>query len=232
MLTAAFYWLTTHLVHYFLLPIYAHERVTGLENIPRHGPLIIASNHLNDTDPGVLCTRIPRRLVFMTKDELFHVPGLAQFLTLYGAFPVRRHEADLAALRRCNETLKRGLALVLFPEGTRAGMRASLGQAWAGTALIALRNNVPILPVAITGSQDLALPRMFIRPFRFRHLTLTIGKPFLLEQPERLNAAAAEAGTAVIMAKIAALLPPEYRGYYGSEPPSVLKPGETEEVSG
>jgi 1-acyl-sn-glycerol-3-phosphate acyltransferase len=232
MVIAAFYWLSTYLVRFFLLPIYAHEKVTGLENVPRDGPLIVASNHLNDTDPGVLATRIPRRLVFMTKDELFHVPGLAQFLTLYGAFPVRRHEADLGALRRANETLRRGLALVLFPEGTRAGTRASLGQAWPGTALIALRNNVPILPVAITGSQDLALPRMFLRPFRVRHVTLTIGKPFILEQPPRLNAAAAEAGTALIMAKIAALLPPEYRGYYGNDAPPDTKPGETEEVSG
>src|ERR1700730_2227346 len=132
MLVAAFYWAVTYFVRYFLLPIYAHERVIGRQNIPRDGPLIIASNHLNDTDPGILATRIPRRLVFMTKDELFHVPGLAQFLRLYGAFPVRLRDAALAALRRSSDTLKSGLALVLFPEGTRAGMRASLGQAWPG----------------------------------------------------------------------------------------------------
>ena len=229
MLVAAFYWFVTHLVHYVLLPIYAKERVVGLENLPRKGPIIIASNHLNDADVGALCTRIPRRLVFMTKDELFHVPVLAQFLRSYGAFPVRRHEADLAALRRSKETLDNGLALVLFPEGTRAGERASLGQAWPGTALIALRNHVPVVPVAITGSQDMALSVLFFRPFRFRHITLTIGKPFYLEQPERINAAAAEAGTALIMARIAELLPPGYRGYYGNGA-GITAPDQTEEV--
>src|SRR2546422_9537503 len=109
MLVAVFYWLVTHFVHYFLLPLYARIEVAGMENMPRSGPLILASNHLNDVDPGILSTRIPRRLVYMTKVELFRVPVLSQFLRSYGAFPVRRHEADLSALRRSNETLKRGL---------------------------------------------------------------------------------------------------------------------------
>jgi 1-acyl-sn-glycerol-3-phosphate acyltransferase len=217
MLTPIFYWLVGHFVHYFLLPVYARLEVMGLENMPRTGPLIVASNHLNDVDPGILATRIPRRLVFMTKDELFHVPGLAQFLRMYGAFPVRRNEADLSALRRSSETLKQGLALVLFPEGTRSGIQASLGEARPGAALLAMRNHVPIIPVAITGSQDLAMPAMFLRPFRRRRVTLTIGKPFQLDEPARVNTAAAQAGIEVIMARIAALLPPDYRGYYGIE---------------
>jgi 1-acyl-sn-glycerol-3-phosphate acyltransferase len=217
MLTPIFYSLVNYFVRYFLLRLYARLEATGIDNLPRQGPIIVASNHLNDADPGILATRIPRRLVFMTKDELFHVPGLAQFLRMYGAFPVRRNEADLAALRRSNETLKRGLALVLFPEGTRAGSRANLGEAWPGAALIAMRNHVPIVPVAITGSQDLAMPLMFLRPFRRRKVTLTIGKPFVLDEPARVNTAAARAGIEVIMTQIAALLPPEYRGYYGIE---------------
>lgn len=217
MTVAAFYWLVTTFVHYFLLPLYAGVKVSGLDNVPRGGPVIICSNHLNDADPGILATRLPRRLVFMTKVELFRVPGLAQFLHLYGAFPVRRGEADLSALRRSNGALNDGLALVLFPEGTRAGSRANLGQAWPGAALIALRNRVPIVPAAITGSQDMAMPMMFLRALRRRRVTLTVGEPFYLDIPDRVNSAAVAAGTEAIMTKIAALLPPEYRGYYGNE---------------
>ena len=74
--------------------------MSGLENVPLEGPLVIASNHLNDADPGIICTRIRRPIVFMAKIELFQVPVLAQFLRGFGAFPVRRDEADISALRR------------------------------------------------------------------------------------------------------------------------------------
>jgi len=206
-------WIT----HYVLLPPLGSVKVTGLENLPRTGPLIIAANHLNDADPGILSTRIRRRLVFMTKDELFRVPVLGQFLHAYGAFPVRRHEADLSALRRANETLKEGLALVIFPEGTRSGREARLQEAWPGAGLIALRNDAPVVPAAITGSQRLGLPWMFLHPFPRCRITLTIGQPFRLPKPARINTDAAKAGSRLIMERIAALLPPEYRGYYGDE---------------
>ncbi|HXH22620.1 MAG TPA: lysophospholipid acyltransferase family protein [Dehalococcoidia bacterium] len=214
---AWFYWLVTYFVRWFLMPLYATIEVRGVENVPRTGPLLIASNHLNDADPGVLATRIPRRLVFMAKAELFRIPVLAQALRLYGAFPVRRREADLSALRRSHETLRRGLALVLFPEGTRAGEAARLGPAWPGAGLIALRNNALILPCAITGSQDMGMPGMFLRVLRRRRVTLTIGEPFRLDPVPRINTEASAAGADLIMRRIAALLPPEYRGYYGEE---------------
>lgn len=213
----AFYWLVTIGVKFTLMPTYTRIKHSGIENVPMHGPLIVASNHLNDADPGILSTRFPRRLVFMTKVELFKIPVLAQFLRGYGAFPVRRGEADLTALRRANEALKQDLALVLFPEGTRAGKRGSLGKAFPGAAMIAMRNRVPILPVAITGSQDMSMPFLFLKPFRWRHITLTVGEPFYLPDVERVNSKTVEAGTELIMEKIAALLPEEYRGYYGSD---------------
>jgi 1-acyl-sn-glycerol-3-phosphate acyltransferase len=128
---------------------------------------------------------------------------------------VRRNEADLVALRRANEALKQGLAVCIFPEGRRSGSAARLGEAWPGAALIALRADATILPVAITGSQRLGMPLMFLRFYRQDRVTLTIGAPFRLPKPARINAEAAQAGTQLIMERIAALLPPSYRGYYG-----------------
>ena len=208
------YRLATRVTQYLLLPLYTRIKVMGVENLPPTGPLIIASNHLNDTDPGILATRIERMLVFMTKVELFKVPVLAQFLRAYGAFPVRRGEADLAALRLSSAALSEGKALVIFPEGTREGPPEMLAKAHPGAALLALRHEVPVIPVAITGSGKLSLPGMFLRLDRRVQVTLTIGKPFVLDKPARINAEAVEAGTQRIMESIAALLPEGHRGYY------------------
>jgi len=205
----------TRVSKYVLLPMYTRITARGLENVPMQGPLVIASNHLNDADPGILCTRIRRPIAFMAKVELFRVPLLAQFLRAYGAFPVRRGEADLSALRVANENLKAGRAVCIFPEGTREGPPELLMEALPGAAIVALRNDVPILPIAITGSGRLSLPGMFLRVDRRARVTLTVGKPFHLERPARLNAEAAKEGTRQIMERIAVLLPPEHRGYYG-----------------
>ena len=200
---------------YFLLPLYCRIEVRGLENVPPDGPLVIASNHLNDADPGIICTSIRRPIAFMAKIELFRVPLLAQFLRSFGSFPVRRGEADISTLRMANENLKLERAVCIFPEGTREGFAEKLTEALPGAAIVALRNDVPILPIAITGSGRLQIPGMFLRVDRRLKVSLTIGEAFQLEKPARLNAEAAREGTRQIMERIAALLPPENRGYYG-----------------
>ncbi|HEX5370944.1 MAG TPA: lysophospholipid acyltransferase family protein [Dehalococcoidia bacterium] len=195
--------------------MYTRIEASGVENVPLSGPLVIASNHLNDADPGIICTRIPRPIAFMAKIELFQIPLLKQFLIGFGAFSVKRGEADLGALRRANEELGLGRAVCIFPEGTREGVKEQLTEAWPGAALIALRNDVPVLPIAITGSGSMSIPKMFLRLDRRLKVTLTIGEPFHLEKPARLNAEAAKDGTRQIMERIAALLPERARGYYG-----------------
>lgn len=205
---------TTRVTKYLLLPIYTRIEVTGMENIPPAGPVIIASNHLNDADPGILCTRIDRLIAYMTKAELFKIPGLSHFLRAFGAFPVRRGEADLGALRQASAVLAEGKVLCIFPEGTREGPDEVLAKAHPGAAMLALRQDVPVVPVAIRGSGRLELPKMFLRPFRRAHVKLAIGEPFVLEKPPRLNAEAVEDGTRRIMESIAALLPEGHRGYY------------------
>jgi 1-acyl-sn-glycerol-3-phosphate acyltransferase len=231
MMRAIAYRIIVTVCRYLVMPLYTRITVIGLENVPREGPLIIASNHLNDGDPGVICTRLPRRVVFMAKAELFEYPVLKQFMDVFG-FAVHRREADLKALRQAQETLRAGLALCMFPEGTRSGSHARLIEAWPGAALIALRAGAPILPIGITGSQRLALPKLFLRPFRRERIVMHIGEPFMLETPARLNAEAAREGIAVIMARIADLLPEEYRGYYGSKPAEPEALAATERANG
>jgi len=220
-------WLTKHV----LVPPCASVTVQGLDNLPLSGPLIIATNHLGDSDPGILGSSIPRRIVFLAKIELFKVPIFKQFMIGYGAIPVHRNQADLTALRAAAEALEQGLALGVFPEGTASEERAQMREAWPGVGLLALRNHVPVLPIAITGSQRLGVPKMFLhpRPFNRDRVLIRIGEPFLLPKPDMLNAEAARAATRTIMERIAALLPESYRGYYGSavEAPAAEKERES-----
>ena len=214
----AVYWLANHVCKYALLWPYASVKIVGAHNVPRTGPLILASNHLNDADPPMIGFFFPRPVSTLAKVELFKFPVLKQFLQLYGAIPVRRGEADLSALRRANEALEQGLTVCIVPEGTRSGDRAQLIEAQAGAGFIALRSGAPVLPLAITGSQRLSLPKMFLRPFPRQHVTMTFGEPFGLERPARISSQAAKDATLQIMQRIAALLPEEYRGYYGDAP--------------
>src|SRR6266540_3978803 len=145
-MSAGFYRAINFVCKYVLLPPYARISVSGLENVPPDGALVMVSNHLNDADPGIIATRVKRQVIFLAKVELFRVPVLSRFMRSYGAIPVRRNEADLSALRRAAEALDAGEAVCVFPEGTRSGRETSLREAWPGAALIALRGDRTILP--------------------------------------------------------------------------------------
>jgi 1-acyl-sn-glycerol-3-phosphate acyltransferase len=193
--------------------------VFGKENVPLEGPLILASNHLNNADPPMIVLASPRQPIFMAKQEMIDWPILGWFLKTYGAFPVRRGEADLAALRGASEVVKNGGMLVMFPEGTRSRTGA-MTPGHPGTGLLALRTGAPVLPVAITGTYGPSWPWILLKPRAIKHVTVTIGEPFHVPPAKRVNSAAAVEATDFIMRRIAALLPPELRGVYANEQPA------------
>jgi 1-acyl-sn-glycerol-3-phosphate acyltransferase len=213
-----FYW-TGWLYCKLLAWVYGKVEVIGTENIPKKGGLIVACNHLNNADPGLIGVSFHRRFAFMAKAEMFEWPGFGGYVRLLGAFPVRRFEADLAALRKASELLQRGLALMMFPEGTRS-KTGTMAQGHPGTAILALRTNGPILPVAITGTEVVKMPAAFFRPFRRTKVRIVIGKPFYLPPVSRIKTDVVEQGTEIIMTRIAALLPESYRGYYRDRVPA------------
>jgi len=188
--------------------------VVGKEHLPLEGGLILASNHLNNADPPMIALAIrPRYPMYMAKLEMIRWPILGPAFRAFGAFPVRRGEADLSALRAASEVVQSGALLVMFPEGTRS-RTGGLTRGHPGTGLIALRTGAPVLPVAITGSEGVGWPWLFLKPRSIRHITVTIGEPFRLPPVERVNSEAAIEATDTIMRHIAALLPPKYRGVY------------------
>ena len=198
---------------YFLIGL----RVRGQENVPPTGPLLVVSNHLHNFDMIVLSAAVPRPIFYMAKRELFKHPAFGWLIRTLGAFPVNRQAIDRAALRQAGLLLDEGMVVGILPEGTRSLTRA-LTEGNPGVALIAVQQGVPILPVAITGTQHLPLDAKATGERWFgRRVTVTIGKPFQLpprrpgEKPDLV------AATERIMLAIAELLPEEYRGVYGGK---------------
>jgi 1-acyl-sn-glycerol-3-phosphate acyltransferase len=186
--------------------------VVGLENVPRKGPLIVAINHMNFLDPVMATVFIPRDIVSMAKAELFGSPVVGLVFRLYGAFPVRRGEIDRTALRKAMAALKEEKALLMAPEGTRGG-DWRLMKARDGVAYVALQASVPILPVAISGSERFWKELARLRRTKTR---VVVGEPFvLLPREGRVSREQLGEMTTEAMYRLAALLPPEYRGIYG-----------------
>ncbi len=205
---AAFYFCISRMMA-LVLSTLCRWRVAGEQRVPRRGGLIVVANHLNLIDPPLLAASLPRRLRFMAKQDLFDSRGGA-FVRLFGAFPVRRFQADLQALRQARRLLESGEAVAMFPEGHRSGGSGMIA-AHPGTALIALQSGVPVLPVAIAGSEQIRSLRVILQRPR---ISLIVGEPFVLPRSGRIDSAAVEEASLRIMRSIAELLPPSYRGVY------------------
>ena len=196
-------------------------RIEGMEHVPRSGPVVVVANHLHNADPVVLSVAFPRPLHFMTKKEAFANPFTAAIARRVGAFPVDRGKADRGAIRHAEAALAQGIAVGIFPEGTRSVTQA-LRRAYPGAALIALRSGAPVLPVAITGTEWLPFNGSKGRPPRRTSASRTrppgvrvcFGPPFVLSREEQKLST--ETATDRIMAEIAALLPAAYRGDYAT----------------
>ena len=191
--------------------------VTGGENVPPWGPLIVVSNHLSQSDPSFIGVAIPRRPRFLAKRELFANPLAGPLIRSYGGFPLNRQGGDVAAYRWALSLLRRDGTLVLFPEGTRSPQ--GLRRARLGATRIALASQAPLLPVGITGTESFGTwARVFFPNSRIR---VNIGRAFTLPDIEgRPSREVVESLTDMVMERIAMLLPAEYRGAYASAVPA------------
>jgi len=193
------------------LRIFGDWEVSGRENVPRKGALIIVANHISDIDAGILSASIPRRVEFMAKGDLFQKPIISQLARAYGAFPISENGKEFYSIKRSLYILNRNGALGIFPEGAKNP--TALGKAMLGSAMIAMMSGAPILPVGIIGTESVGNGLRVCYPKgTFR---ITIGKPFSVpdvrENRRRKNV---ESATDTIMNQIAALLPERYRGVY------------------
>ena len=192
--------------------VLAQSQVSNREAVPKSGPLIVASNHLSSWDPTVLSTAILRPITFMAKEELFRTPWGWLIFKALGAIPVNRGRSNLRTFRQAEGTLAKGKVVCLFPEGGRS-REAALRPGQVGVAYLALSTGAAVLPVGITGTENIPNILHFVtRP----RITVDIGEviPVRKSRGPMEREELAEL-TSLIMRRIAELLPPEYRGVYG-----------------
>jgi 1-acyl-sn-glycerol-3-phosphate acyltransferase len=200
-----------------IIRIIAHVEIYGYENLPQGG-FILASNHLGRLDSAMLYYAIEREDIIMPvaekyKDHWFFGP----LVRMLGGFFINRFDADVQAIREVLKRLKNGGVFVIAPEGTRSKVEA-LQEARPGVAYFASKTGLPVIPIALTGTEDRVI-KDNLKHFRRSKIVVRAGKPFVLpslkgqDRDEALTAATTE-----IMCQIGAMLPEKYRGFYAQHP--------------
>ncbi len=135
-----------------MLHAYFRGKIYGAENVPQSGSLVVVSNHASYFDPPIVSNCVRRPVAYMAKEELFHIPLLAQAIKLYGAYPVSRGNADRNAIRAALEYLNNGWAVGVFLQGTRTP-DGRITDPKRGALLLAAKAKAPILPVSVWGTE-------------------------------------------------------------------------------
>ena len=188
----------------------------GGENIPAHGGIILATNHMSRLDIPLLFLNPPRSdITALVTDKYQSYPFFKWFTETAEGIWIDRTKADFAAFRLAAEVIQAGKALGIAPEGTRSDT-ASLLEAKEGTALLAIRTNTPVVPVAIAGSENAVSQfKRLRRPHIVTHFGAPIPPPVLTRENRE---AALQRYTDEIMCQMAAMLPPSYHGFYAGHP--------------
>jgi 1-acyl-sn-glycerol-3-phosphate acyltransferase len=198
----------------FLVRILSRVEIEGVEHVPDQGPYLLVTNHLHWLDAPVLMSVYPHRAwVFAAAKRESHWFFGPLFRSLDAIF-VRRGEVDRQALRQALAVLEGGGVLGLAPEGTRSPTGA-MQRGRSGAAYMAYRTGVPVVPVVATGQEHL-FPSL--RRLRRARVRVTFGPLFGPPPPPaegKATVAEVRAFTDEIMYRLAALMPPEYRGVYG-----------------
>jgi 1-acyl-sn-glycerol-3-phosphate acyltransferase len=196
-----------------LTSLFLKPSVSGMENFPSRGPALVVINHLGDADVVLLAASIPTTIDGMGKIELNEHWLVGPVFRAYGVIWVHRGRPDRKAIRAALDGLSQGRLVALAPEG-RQSVAGGLEEGTEGAAFLAVKSGAPIVPVAMTGTEN---ENVYGHMHRLKRapVTLRVGKPFhLREQADRQKMI--REGTSQIMEALADLLPESYRGRYRS----------------
>lgn len=201
----------------FFMKLIANIEINGIERLPE-GNVIVAANHLGRLDTAALLCILDREDIIMPVAEKY------KDHPLYGAIGratnavwLNRFEADYSAFRQILDRMKQGGLLVIAPEGTRSKTEA-LQEAKMGVAFLASKSGYPVLPVAVTGTEDRLIVEN-LKHFRRSKITATAAELMYIDIPKgKGREEAMREATDEIMCQIAARLPEKYRGVYGNHP--------------
>lgn len=135
----------------FMYATYFRWRVYHPERVPLAGPVILASNHLSFLDPPLVGSGVPRAINYLARKTLFRFPGVGALLRSWNAVPVDRDGGSAAGLKEILDRLKRGGAIIMFPEGTRS-LTGGLQPARSGIGLAVIKSAAPVVPVRVFGT--------------------------------------------------------------------------------
>ena len=201
----------------FIMKLITRIEVEDIEKLPS-GNLIVAANHLGRLDTAVLLCLIDREDIIMAIAEKYkNHPLFGPIGRASNAIWLNRYEADFSAMRQILERMKQGGMLVIAPEGTRSKTEA-LQEGKLGVAFLASKSGYPVLPVALTGTEDRAVIENLKR-FRRSKIVVKGSEPFHITIPNGPGREKAmREATTEIMCHIAAMLPEKYRGVYSENP--------------
>lgn len=202
-----------------LMRLVARMDVRGLEKIHNStGTVVVVCNHLGRMDAALTLGLVNRDDLIVVIAEKYRKIGFVRWIakTLDLLF-LERFEADLSTLREVIRRLERGGILTIAPEGTRSTTEALL-EGKPGAAFLAAKTGATVIPVGVTGTEDRIVAQR-IRKLRRPHIHINVGEPFTIPPiPKENRDAFFRQQTDEIMARIAALLPVEYRGEYRNHP--------------
>lgn len=168
-------------IYFILYPFYKlwfRIKVYGRENIPKDETLLVAANHLSYFDPTIISLSMLKPVAYMSKEELFTIPILKQFILMYGAFAVDRSKLEVSTIKTAKGIISKGWYVSLFPEGTRS-KDGKICNVHKGMAYLARSTKTRVLPLGIVGSNKKRGP-----------ITVKIGKPIdLSENPDDITRA-------------------------------------------
>ena len=200
------------------LRIVADIEIVGWENIPRAGGCVAVSNHIGRLDAALALILPERNDIIMMIAEKYRAYAFWRFwVRRFDAIWLKRFEADFHAMREVVKRLKAGNILAMAPEGTRS-KAGTLLEGKPGAAFLAAKAQVPVLPMAIIGTEDDVVKAKLKRWQRLK-IKIVIGEPFRLPPIDRKNKEAYfQAQTDEMMCRIGALLPARYHGAYAAHP--------------
>ena len=213
---------STHKVFRFIvraiLSLIARVEIVGFENLPAGG-FVIAANHIGRLDAALAYYVLDRPDIIMVVAEKYEKYAFFRWLVkLTNGMFVDRYNADIHAIRETLRRLQQGQVFTITPEGTRS-RSGNLIEAKPGGIYLAWKAGVPVLPVALTGTEDAQVAK---RLKRFKRLDIKVvaGQPFTLPQEVKVRdrVAVMQQYTDEVMCHIAALLPEQRRGVYAEHP--------------
>ena len=231
------YWVLKYILLGPLLRVLYRPKVTGLENVPDSGPVIMAVNHNSFMDSIFLPLMVKRPMIYLAKDEYFITPGFKGFWMRFffkgvGQVPINRAGGDAseAALRTGVRVLSEGNILGIYPEGTRSP-DGKLYRGHTGVARIALQAGVKVIPVAMHGTREVQPAGKTIP--RVRKIGITIGQPLDFSRYAGMDndRFILRSMTDEIMYEIMMLSDQEYSDMYAAKAKKLLKAAKAEASS-